>query len=479
VIGAVRVAGTIRALQQRTRRIPIAWVGAITASIVVVFLPPRFFLLDGRSHADWLQFLGRFHPLVVHLPIGLILLLPLLEAAGARRPALREAAGLVLQIALVTCVASIFFGFLLAYGSGEMGGTVTRHMRGGIVLALELLLCNVVRISWVAGHLPRAYSALLAGTLLTLAWTAHQGGSLTHGSDYLTRYMPTPIKRVLAPSAVAAHPGSFFARHIYPVLDTKCVACHGTNKEQGGLRLDSYESLMAGGKDGVVIAPRNPDASVLLHKVTLPPSDPHFMPAEGRTPLTPDEIAKIHAWVLAGASAEAVSVPGVFVAEDREQALQPVDDYSGLMTDIRQMQQSQGAKLVAVSANPSDGLILRTVDVAASFDDAQLARFERFAPFIVEAELGRTAVTDASLETLSQFKHLRTLHLEGTAVSGRTLGKLSSLSQLTYLNLSGTKVTSEAVATLKNISKLRHLYLFDTPAELTSPTAENSIRNAQ
>jgi Leucine-rich repeat (LRR) protein len=64
-------------------------------------------------------------------------------------------------------------------------------------------------------------------------------------------------------------------------------------------------------------------------------------------------------------------------------------------------------------------------------------------------------------------------------VSGRTLGKLSSLSQLTYLNLSGTKVTSEAVATLKNISKLRHLYLFDTPAELALPTAENSIRGAQ
>ena len=86
-------AGTLRDLQQRMRRIPIAWVGAITAGIVVVFLPSRFFLLDGRSHGDWLQFLGRFHPLVVHLPIGLILLLPLLELAGARRPALREAAG--------------------------------------------------------------------------------------------------------------------------------------------------------------------------------------------------------------------------------------------------------------------------------------------------------------------------------------------------------------------------------------------------
>src|SRR5690348_5028832 len=138
------------------------------------------------------------------------------------------------------------------------------------------------------------------------------------------------------------------------------------------------------------------------------------------------------------------------------------------MPQIQQMQMSQGAKLVPVSAKPSDGLILRTTDVASSFDDAQLAKFQRFAPFVVEVELGRTAVTDASVETLSQFKNLRALHLEGTAVSGRTLAKLSSLPQLSYLNLSATKVSSDALAPLKNMPKLRHLYVFNTPAEPAS-----------
>jgi len=323
----------------------------------------------------------------------------------------------------------------------------------------------------------RSYAVWLSAILITLAWTAHQGGSLTHGSDYLTRYMPSTLKRFLAPSAVASHPNSFFARHIYPVLDTKCVACHGTNREQGGLRLDSYELLMTGGKDGVVIAPRKPDDSLLLKKVTLPPNDPHFMPAEGRPPLTPDEIARIRAWILAGASPDATDMPGIFIAEDHEEAPPPVGDYSALMGEIRQMQRSQGAKLVPVSANPSDGLVLRTADVAASFDDSQLPKFQRFASFIVEAELGRTAVTDASIETLSRFKNLRVLHLESTGVRGRTLGKLCLLSQLSYLNLSATKVTSDALSPLKNMPKLRHLYLFNTPAEPAS--AESNVRSAQ
>jgi uncharacterized membrane protein len=473
---AASVLGAAGNVLRRTRTLPRMWIVAASTGIFVLLLP-LLFPLDGRTHADWLQFLGRFHPLLVHLPIGLIVLWPVLEIVGAKRPALREAAGFVLALAVAACVVTIFFGLLLAYGSGEIGATVTRHMRGAIALALELLLAVAVRDSWLAGQRSKWYFLLLTAVIATLTWTAHQGGSLTHGSDYLTRYMPRPLRNLVAPSAVSSHPESFFARHIFPVLDTKCVACHGTNKEQGGLRLDSYESLMAGGKDGIVIAPRNPDASLLLKKVTLPPSDPHFMPAEGRTPLTPDEIARIHAWVQAGASPDAARVPGIFFAEDSEEAPQPVGDYSGLMGEVQRMQQTQGAKLVPVSSKPSDGLILRTTDAAAGFDDAQLQKFERFAPFIVEAELARTAVTDAAIETLVHFKNLRALHLEGTAVTGRTLGKLSSLSQLSYLNLSSTKVTSDVLAPLKSMPNLRHVYLFDTPAEPKSAAA--AIRSSQ
>lgn len=473
---AVTLAGAARDVLRKVliRRV---WIVALCGGAFIALLP-ALFPLDGKPHADWVQFLGRFHPLLVHLPIGLILLLPLLEFAGMKRQSLREAAGFVLQVALATCVLAIIFGLLLAYSSGEIGTTVTRHMRGGILLAIELLLCVAIRHWLFERRQPRLYFILLTIVLVTLAWTAHHGGSLTHGSDYLTRYMPPALKRILAPSAVSSHPNSFFARHIYTVLDTKCVACHGTNKEQGGLRLDSYESLMAGGKDGIVIAPRNPDNSLLLKKVTLPPNDPHFMPAEGRAPLTPEEIARMRAWVLNGASPDATSVPGIFIAEDKEEAPPPVGDYSALMDEIRQLQQLQGAKLVPVSANPSDGLILRTIDVAATFDDAQLAKFQPFAPFIVEAELARTAVTDAGMETLIQFKNLRVLHLEGTAVSGRSLAKLASLSQLTYLNLSGTKVTSGAVTVLKSRPNLRHLYLFNTPADPAS-MADGVVRSTE
>lgn len=468
----------IRSLRFRT--LPAPWLRTLGLSALLLILP--FALrLNGSTHADWLQFIGRFHPSLVHLPIGMLVLLPVLELAGTRRLGLREAAAFVLQLTLATGGIALVFGVLLAYGSGVTGAAVTRHMWGGIVLLIELLVCFTVRPAWISGQLRRIYPALLAASLLTLTWTAHQGGSLTHGSDYLTHYMPGPLKRLFPPPASdIAYVGSVYMRNIHPILDAKCVGCHGASKEQAGLRLDLYDLLIKGGKDGAVIAPRNPDRSLLLQRVTLSPSDRHFMPAEGKTPLTANEIAALRAWILAGASPTATNVPGIAVAaENSELPIQPVGDYSALISEIRQMERAQGAKLVPVSAKPSDGLILRTIDVASKFSDADLSIFQRFAPFIVEAELGRTAVTDACFDTLSKFTNLRALHLEGTAVTGQGLAKLSSLSQLTYVNLSGTKVTTAAVAPLKNMPNLHHIYTFDTPAEPDSAASDSTLRSTQ
>ena len=190
------------------------------------------------------------------------------------------------------------------------------------------------------------------------------------------------------------------------------------------------------------------------------------MPAEGRPPLKPEQISWLRAWIRAGASASDREVAGVAIRTEKpDLPPEPVADYSKFTDEIEQMRHGQGAKLVPVSGKPSDGLILSTVDIAPAFGDGQLAPFEKFAPYIVEANLARTAVTDASLGTLARFTHLRALHLEGTAITGSGLAKLTSLSRLSYLNLSQTKVTPASLGPLKSMPNLRHVYIFDTPAQ--------------
>jgi mono/diheme cytochrome c family protein/uncharacterized membrane protein len=459
---------------RRTRR---SWLAALAATVILLLLP--FLIhLDGKPHAEWEQFFGRFHILAIHIPIGLLVLVPVLEIAGTFRAALREAAGFVLALAVAACLVTLVFGFLLAHGSGEVGTTVTRHMWGAIALSIVLLLCLLLRPAWTSGAAQRVYPALLSVALLTLIFTAHQGGTLTHGGDYLTEYMPSPLRTVFAMNTAQAAPDSFYTQRVHPIFDSNCVSCHGAGKTEGGLRLDSYDHLMRGGHDGGVIVAGNPDRSILLQRVTLPTGDKHFMPAEGKPPLRPQQIAWIRAWVQQGASPTATTLAGISLpAAPKELPLKPVPDYSALMPEIRATQQGLGAKLVPVSGKPSDGLVLNTVDASANFGDQQLTQFEKFAPYIVEVELGRTAVTDASFDTLAKFTNLRAIHLEGTAVTGSGLQKLAALSQLTYLNLSGTKVTQAELAPLHGMKNLTHVYLFDTPAQPAPAAAE--AQNAQ
>jgi uncharacterized membrane protein len=442
----------------------IAWGTSLGLSLLLLSLP-WLVRLDGHPHADWQQFFGRFHPLAVHLPIGLLILVPLLEVAGTLRPALREAAGFVLTLAFASCLLALSLGFLLAYGSGDSGAGVTRHLWGGIVLTIVALCCMLARPQWIAGGAGYAYPALLACMLIALIWTAHQGGSLIYGSNFLTRYMPPGMKRMLA-LGTEAPATSFYAMHIHPILDANCASCHGEAQAKGGLRMDSYELLLQGGKDGPVIVAGNAAKSVLFQRITLPRDHKRFMPAEGRPPLQSEDIASIKAWIDQGASPTLTKLTGITIREELpETPIEPVGDYSALMPEIQKIERGQGAKLKQVSAKPSDGLILFTVDAASTFNDAQLAQFQEFAPYIVEAELDRTAVTDASFDTLKQFTHLRALHLEETKITGAGLPKLASLSHLSYLNLSGTQVTAASAASLSAIKSLRHVYLYNTPAQ--------------
>jgi uncharacterized membrane protein len=461
------------AASKATRRV---WMGALALSLMLVALP-WLVRLDGKPHGDLEQFLGRFHPLVVHLPIGFLILVPVLEVAGRFRPALREAAGFVLGLAFASCLLSLGLGFLLAHGGGSAGPAVTLHMWGGIVLTICTMLCLLARPWWAGGRAPYAYPALLVCCMLALVWTAHLGGSITHGANYLTQYMPAGLKRWIPGGAPTSD--SFFVERINPILDSNCVTCHGASQAKGGLRMDSYDQLMKGGTDGAVIFAGKPDSSLLLERVTLSPGHKGFMPAEGRPPLRAEEISWIRAWIQDGASASARAVAGVSIRDQqKEPPPPPVGDYSALMPAIEQMDQAQGAKLRPVSSKPEDGLVLYTVDIAPQFGDAQLAQLLKFAPYIVEADLARTAVTNASFATLAQFTHLRALHLEGTAVTGDGLSKLTQLTQLTYLNLSGTKVSPAAAQQLSSFRNLRHVYLYNTPAQ-PLPTAAQTNATAE
>lgn len=92
-----------------------------------------------------------------------------------------------------------------------------------------------------------------------------------------------------------------YLRDVKPILRERCYACHGTLKQEGGLRLDSALLVLEGGGSGSVIEPSDSVNSVLIERVSA--SDEAFrMPPEGRS-LNAHEIATIKAWIDQGAIA--------------------------------------------------------------------------------------------------------------------------------------------------------------------------------
>jgi hypothetical protein len=111
----------------------------------------------------------------------------------------------------------------------------------------------------------------------------------------------------------------FFESKVRPVLATECFPCH-TNSQFGGLRLDSREAILQGGKSGPAVVPGDPDRSLLIQAVRQ--TGELKMPKGGK--LRPDEIAALTEWVRSGAlwpaAAPASPRPGGLVVTPESRA---------------------------------------------------------------------------------------------------------------------------------------------------------------
>ncbi len=97
-------------------------------------------------------------------------------------------------------------------------------------------------------------------------------------------------------SATGDVQSEYFELHIRPLLAEHCWSCHGDEKQEGGLRLDSQAAFTQGGDSGELTTRDDADNSLLLQAVRYEGLE---MPPENK--LSDEEIAKLERWVAAGA----------------------------------------------------------------------------------------------------------------------------------------------------------------------------------
>jgi len=248
-------------------------------------------LLMTTTDAFW-QVLGRFHPLLIHFPIALILLAAVLETfwyVAGRRDHACPAATVCLWFGLVGGGASLWAGWVLADDLGLVGDLVTLHRWtaiaavGVLVLAAAALLLRQWRgRDWAGPHV-----ALLMVAAILVGVSANFGGEMAWGEGWVFG----PLR--------ASERGWASAE---PILVAHCQQCHGPKRQKDGLQLIPWEKIFEGDSADWVVRPGDAAASTMHVRITKPTGDEDIMPpADKGEPLSQAQIQTLTDWINAGA----------------------------------------------------------------------------------------------------------------------------------------------------------------------------------
>ncbi len=462
------------------------WLGAGGALLVALLILAGINLQDPPT---LVRLAGRLHPLIVHFPIGLLLLALLFRFRAFRGTApgnLGYSADLIWDLGALSALAVALTGNALSLEGGFDKELIYWHKRLGIAVALASSGASVVRrLRVVPGsvHWTILHYLLVSATAISLVAAGHLGGTMVHGAGYWSAYLPESVGRLVDPFAprfirgepyVDFHQARIFPDLVVPVLNSKCTSCHGPTRQEAGLRLNSYEAVLAGSNRGAILQAGAPYSSELLRRVTAPLADKDHMPPAGNAPLGIGETELLRWWISEGAPQDLRIVdaqdlpPAVdtflnrrFGNRDRAKIGIYALDVSPL--DPASIRVARAAGFGVRQVSPDHPFVhIDAINLGGSCDDEAIHALNSLAGHVAGLNLSRTRVGDAGLQLIASMPHLTHLNLSRTRVADEGLVHLKSLRYLEYLNLFGTRVTDDGLLHLHTFPALKNLYLWQT-----------------
>ena len=427
-------------------------------------------------------FFGRFHPLLVHLPIGILLLAFLFECLSFRKG--YKKLGKLVQPALfwgsMFAIAAAITGFFLRQEGGYEEDLADLHQNFGIITAVLSLIVYVLRpkVKYWVDHRHRRRQvkfALLIPLIVALLVTGHWGGSLTHGEDYLFAAMTVADRKDLDPAdkirtITDVNRAILYDDVIQPILEARCYDCHSSTKQKGELRLDSKDFILRGGENGSIIGNGPADSSALFARLVLPLEHEDHMPPNEKPQLSSSEIALIKYWIEEEAPFDSpvsqfenqrkIAVIITSLQEAPEESWIPHEPVGAASLEALKRLNDRGINPMPLAAESN--YLMVTFTGRQNVTDEQIKSLREIEQQLVWLNLSHTSIIDRQVEALAGLRNLRVLYLNGTAITDAGLSKLSSLAELRSLSLVGTAITDASVETFAKLAKLTDLYVYRT-----------------
>lgn len=429
-----------------------------------------------------LEFFGRFHPVFVHLPIGILLLacIFILLSFTTKFVNLKPAIPIMLLLGTLSAIVSCITGYLLAGGGDYDGKLVNNHQWMGISVAILSMILWTVYKRVSSNALLGAVAAIL---VLLISVTGHMGGSLTHGADYLTAPLKTGSMKggVAIPAIPDLKEAFVYQNAIQPLFQNRCYSCHGSEKQKGKLRLDQQEYILKGGKTGKTIVLGKADESELVKRLMVPLNNEEHMAPKEKTQLTENEVKLLKWWINNGADFKkkfkdlpqpedikpvlASLQKGEGTIEKAKTSDLPVEEVKMADNNVLKKLADAGVTVFPVTQN-SNYLSANFIN-ATSMDKDVLGLIKSIEKQLIWLKLENKKVTDQTLTVIKDCKKLMRLNLNYTAVTDAGLTQLKDLDQLQSLSLVGAKVSLKGINQLKNLKNLKFLYLYQTNVNKT------------
>ncbi len=428
------------------------------------------------------EFIGHFHPVLVHLPIGILLLACLFRLLMDKQkykdlqPAIRIALFWGMISAIVSCIS----GYLL-FDTGDYDEQlVNQHQWFGIGVAVISVVFYFLSKKGIETKSTKISAFFLIGLIII---TGHLGGTITHGEGYLTNSLfgngeatTATVVRKPIPNVQEA---IVYADIIQPLLQNKCYNCHGSTRQKGKLRMDQPELLMKGGKDGAVIKVNDPDKSEMIKRLLLAREDEHHMPPKEKSQLTEKEISLLHWWVAGGASfdkkakelTQPEKIKPILLALQNA-VLEKKQDFSIPLAPIEKADDATIKKLrdkgvVIMPVSISSNYLLANFVNVPRIKENELQLLLPLRKQLVWLKLSNTKISDEALTVIAQCDSITKLQLDYTSITDKGLESIAKLNQLQSLNLVGTNITATGLLKLRVLKHLQSVYLYQTAIKNT------------
>jgi len=438
----------------------------INTSIAINALMGMLLLFENRiAIPGWLQVAGRMHPLVLHFPVAMVVMVSLFALVNLFKPATQ---GSYFKIWLFLSAAVAAFtalsGFFLSKENGYDVEAMAWHKWSGVILSGLLLL-------WSLAYELLQRSKLLSGCMAATSFAAvlfagHKGATITHGENFLL----APVVTEDAKPAVFFEDALVFRDMVKPLLEAKCMGCHNEKKAKGELVMTTEELLLKGGKNGKPWDIKENGFGLMMKRLHLPLQDKKHMPPAGKPQLTDGEIFIIEQWLAKGASftQTTASLPPADTLYKLATAL-----FGNLATETYTFPEA-GEKTIRALNTSNRSVYPLAMGVPAlaleffgpsQYKPAQLKELLEVKEQIVSLNLNKMPIKDEEMSTIGQFKNLRKLNLSFTDITGKGLASLQSLEHLQHLSVSGTALNANDLSGLNQLKLLTTLNAWSTPVK--------------